>query len=260
MNGPVLLEVCVDSIESALAAERGGAHRVELCSSLFEGGVTPSMGLIAIAREMLSIGIHVLVRPRSGDFYYSDEEVRVMQLDISSFKKLGVDGVVLGILGPDGRVDVDRTRQLVDLASPMKVTFSRAFDMSCDLFQSLQDLQAAGVHSVLTSGGKQTAVEGADALRRLVEAGEDRISIMAGGGIEASNVADLIERTCVQGVHASLKFTVPSPMRFQNGEIAMGTAKGREYQRFVVQQDQVQKLLQAASSREGDRDCRLETL
>ncbi len=248
MNRDVILEVCVDSVDSAVAAERGGAHRVELCSNLLDGGVTPSSGLIGAVRQKIAIALHVMIRPRSADFCYSDDEFKIMQDDISVAKQLGADGVVLGILDLDGRVDAKRTRQLVDLAAPLRVTFHRAFDMSSDLFASLRDLQAAGVHCVLTSGGQQTAAEGAETLRRLVEAANGGMSIMAAGGIEDHNVASLIERTCVREIHASLKFPVPSSMRYQNEKISMGTVTGREYQRFVVHQDKVRKLLHAASN------------
>jgi copper homeostasis protein len=250
MNSDFLLEVCVDSVESAVAAERGGAHRVELCSSLSDGGVTPSAGMIATVRQAISIGLHVMIRPRGADFCYSDDEFRVMQRDILMARQLGANGVVLGILDLDGNVDASRTTELVDLAAPMKVTFHRAFDMSSDLFASLRRLQTTGVHCVLTSGGKPTAVEGAEVLKQLVVAASGSPAIMAGGGIEDHNVSELIERTGVREIHASLKFPIQSPMRYQNDEIAMGAEKGREYRRFVVHAQKVQKLLQAASNGE----------
>jgi copper homeostasis protein len=246
MNNGFVLEVCVDSIESAVAAERGGAHRVELCSSLFDGGVTPSAGLIASVRQSISVGLHVMIRPRGGDFCYSDDEFQIMRHDILTAKQLGADGVALGILDLDGRVDIVRTKQLVDLAAPRKVTYHRAFDMSSDLFASLRDLQTVGVHCVLTSGGEQSAAEGAETLRRLVAASSGTVAIMAGCGIEDHNVSALIEQTGVREIHASVKSPVPSPMRYQNDKISMGAEKGREYQRYVVHQEKVRRLLQAA--------------
>jgi copper homeostasis protein len=248
MSKDVILEVCVDSVESAVAAERGGAHRVELCSNLFDGGVTPSAGLIARVRQSISVGLHVMIRPRGGDFCYSDDEYKIMRHDILTAKQLGADRIVLGILDLDGRVDIHRTKQLVELAAPLKVTYHRAFDMSLDLFASLRDLQTIGLHCVLTSGGEQTAAEGAETLKRLVAASSGRIAIMAGCGIEDHNVSSLIEQTGVREIHASVKSPVASPMRYQNDKISMGAEKGREYQRFVVHQQKVQMLLRAASN------------
>ena len=244
----VLIEVCVDSVESAVAAEQGGAHRVELCSNLLDGGVTPSSGLIATVRSRISISLHVMIRPRGGDFDYSDDEFQIMRRDITTAKQLGADGVVLGILDVDGRVDIDRTRRLAELAAPLKVTYHRAFDMSSDLFQALEDLRATAVDTILTSGGKQTASEGAETLRGLIAAA-DGIGIMAGGGIEDHNVGWLIRQTGVREIHASLKFPVSSSMRYQKHGISMGTIEGREYERFVVRPDKVKKLLRAAQDR-----------
>ncbi len=248
---PLTLEVCVDSLESAIAAERGGAHRVELCGALSEGGVTPSAGLITVVRERLAIGLHLMIRPRESDFCYSDEEFLIMQRDILQAKQLGADGVVFGILDLDGRVDTPRTKLLVDLATPLKVTFHRAFDMTCDLIASLCELKTTGVHCVLTSGGQQTAAEGAVVLKQLVQAADNRIGIMAASGIEAENVAELLKRTGVREVHASLRSAVSSSMRYQNQRVSMGASKEREYQRFVVDQEKVRKLLSAASNAIG---------
>jgi len=247
MKDKITLEVCVDSVESAIAAERGGAHRVELCGALADGGTTPSAGLIATVREKIAIPLHVMVRPRSSDFCYSDDDFRIMQRDVEMAKALRVDGVVLGILDLDGRIDTRRTKQLVELAAPLKVTFHRAFDMSRDLVQSLHDLYATGVNRVLTSGGKQTAMDGAAVLKQLVEAANSDIRIMAASGIEEHNVAELLWRTGVREVHASLRATIRSPMRYQNQQVSMGAGNGQEYERFVVDEEKVNRLLDAAS-------------
>jgi copper homeostasis protein len=247
MDKSLILEVCVDSLESALAAERGGAHRVELCGALADGGTTPSAGLIASVREKISIALHVMVRPRNSDFCYSDDEFNIMQRDVEMAKELGADGVVFGLLDVNGRIDTSRTGHLAQLAAPLKVTFHRAFDMSRDLLQALGDLRKTGVHRVLTSGGKQTALQGAATLRQLVEAADGDISIMAASGIEEQNVAELLARTGVREVHASLRATVPSAMRYHNAHVSMGTTKGKEYERLVVDEQKVRKLLVAAS-------------
>jgi copper homeostasis protein len=251
MNKEVTIEVCIDSVESAIAAERGGAHRVELCGALAGGGTTPSAGLIATVREKIGIALHVMIRPRNSDFFYSDDEFRIMQSDVEMSKSLRADGVVFGILDADGAVDPWRTKQLVELAAPLKVTFHRAFDMSRNLVQSLFDLQQTGVHRVLTSGGKQTALQGSAALKQLVETADGRISVMAASGIEEHNVAELLARTGVREVHASLRANVTSSMRFHNPNVSMGTIKGKEYERLVVDEEKVRRLVNAVAAAES---------
>ena len=250
MSKDVTLEVCVDSVESAIAAEQGGAQRIELCSNLVEGGITPSAGLIAAVRRAISIELCTLIRPRGGDFCYSVREMEIMRRDVSAAKQQGADGVALGILDVDGRIDATRMRELAEIAAPMKVTCHRAFDMSYDLFQSVADLQNIGAHCILTSGGKQTAAEGVETLKRIVQAANSRIRIMAGSGIEAHNVAGIVERAGVREIHASLKSSVASPMRFRKEGISMGSLKGMEYQRYVVLGDRVRELLHAAGNHE----------
>src|SRR6266496_5252381 len=144
MTEPIIIEVCVDSVASAIAAERGGAHRIELCSDLLEGGITPSFGLLGVVRSKVSIGVHPIIRPRPGDFCYSKEEFDSMRRDIEIAKSQGADGVVLGILATDGNVDVQRTRKLIEFARPLSVTFNRAFDMTVDLFCALDDVCETG--------------------------------------------------------------------------------------------------------------------
>lgn len=251
MSDKVIVEVCVDSLDSALAAEGGGAQRVELCSGLIEGGVTPSAGLIATTRQKISIGLHVMIRPRAGDFCYSPDEFSVMQRDVLMAKQLGADGVVFGILDLDGTVDVPKTRQLVELARPLKTTYHRAFDMSADLRPSLEQVIETGADRILTSGGTPTAVEGAETLRNLVELASGRVIVMACGGIDAENVRVVIDQTGVREVHVGLRTPMASPMRYRNENIAMGTVRGSEYQRFVVQEDRVARLIQVASVERG---------
>lgn len=251
MSNKVIVEVCVDSLDSVLAADGGGARRVELCSGLMEGGVTPSAGLIATTRQKVSIRMHVMIRPRAGDFCYSTDEFSVMQRDVLMAKQLGADGVVFGILDLDGNVDVPKTRQLVELARPLKTTYHRAFDMSADLRRSLEQVIETGADRILTSGGEPTAVEGAQTLRNLVELANGRVIVMACGGIDAENLRTVISQTGVREVHVGLRTPMASPMRYRNENIAMGTVRGSEYQRSIVQEDRVARLVQAASVERG---------
>ncbi len=248
MKEPILIEVCVDAVVSAVAAERGGAERIELCSDLFEGGVTPSAGLIEAVRASISIGLHVLVRPRPGDFCYTDDEFRVIRRDIEIARNLRADGVALGVLKTDGAVDVARTRELVELARPLSVTFHRGFDMSADLLRSLEEVCTAGVDRVLTSGGEPDCSQGAEMINRLVDTARDRIVIMAGGGIRPHNASTLIERTHVHEIHVGLGSHVASPMEFRNARISMGKAQGREYERTQVMEESVRELRRAIQS------------
>ena len=245
MTEPVLIEVCVDSVASAVAAERGGAQRVELCSDLLEGGITPSLGLLQVVRAAISLPLHVIIRPRGGDFCYSDEEFDIMRRDIEIAKRAGADGVVLGILLPPGRVDIARTRQLAELARPMSVTFHRAFDMSADLQHSLEDVCQTGADRLLTSGGEPDCLQGADAIARLVQSARGRIHIMAGGGINAGNVARILQRTGITEIHVGLATAVPSPMLVRNSRLSLGKVPGREYYRAHVLEESVRELKRA---------------
>jgi copper homeostasis protein len=239
MASGTLLEVCVTSVESAVAAERGGAARVELVSDLLEGGLTPSAGLIGRVRERVRVRLQVIIRPRGGDFCYGGDEFAVMEADVLAARRLGADGVVLGLLHPDGRVDVERTRRLVELARPLNVTFHRAFDMAADLPRALEEVIATGADRLLTSGGERAAGDGLETIAALVVAARSRIVIMAGGGIRAANARSIVERTGVRELHAGLEEPVPSPMAHRNQTLSLGAAGDREFLRFLVREETV---------------------
>jgi copper homeostasis protein len=207
MKPPVVLEVCVDSVESAVAAQRGGAKRVELCGDLVEGGTTPSVGTIEIVRKNLSIAVHVMIRPRGGDFRYSDFEYEVMMRDIAAAKRLDADGVVLGILTAKGNIDVKRTRALVKAARPMSVTFHRAFDVAKNPLSALEDLIEIGIDRLLTSGQRKTALAGSALIARLIKRAGGRIVIMPGCGINAANAQSIIEKTGATELHVASAVT-----------------------------------------------------
>jgi len=209
VHRPYSLEIAVESIEAALAAVRGGAHRLELCSQLAAGGLTPSTELIRAARKRISLPIFAMIRPREGDFVYSDFEFTTMQRDVEAAKQLGMNGVVLGLLRNDGSVDIERTRHLVELAGPLPVTFHRAFDTLPDLAAALDDVIHTGAARILTSGGAPTALQGLAKIARLVAAAQDRIVIVPGRGINSSNIREVVYRTRACEFHSGLGTRMP---------------------------------------------------
>ena len=247
MASAIQLEVCAESVESARAAEEGGAARIELCSALVEGGITPSAGLIAMVRRSVKIPLHVLIRPRAGDFCYTGDEFDVMRRDILLARQLGANGVAVGILDPDGNVDVDRVRALGEVAAPMQVTFHRAFDFACDAADALRAVTGTGATRILTSGSAPTAEEGSSILRELVSKAGSGIAIMAGGKIREDNVADLIRATGVQEVHANLATPVASPMRHRNNAFSLRASPASGDTRSIVSVEAVKAFLRAAS-------------
>jgi copper homeostasis protein len=220
------LEVCVDSVESAINAQAGGAHRIELCNSLFEGGTTPSSGAISAARANISIDLHVIIRPRGGDFLYTDPEYDIMRRDIEICGEYGVNGIVIGILRPDGEIDVERNAKLIDLARPMTATIHRAFDMCTDPFRGLQDVISTGASRLLTSGQRNSAVEGMDLISKLVKKSGTRIIIIPVSGINESNIEKIAIRTGATEFHLSGRETTDSGMIFRREGINIGETPG----------------------------------
>jgi copper homeostasis protein len=240
----VKLEVCVDSVDSAIAAQEGGAARVELCDNLFEGGTTPSAGMIAVARKSLTIGLQVIIRPRGGDFLYSSTEFEVMKRDVLIAKQLGADGVVIGILERDGSVDVPRTRELIDLARPLQVTFHRAFDMTRDPHAALETLVNLGVERVLTSGQQATVPQGIELIAALVRQAGARIIVMPGGGITLENAAKIAAASSAKEIHLGDLLSVPSIMTFRNERVYMGGAyTPSEYTRMMTDAARIRRIV-----------------
>jgi copper homeostasis protein len=220
------IEVCVDSVESALAAAAGGADRLELCQNLCEGGLTPSAGLLALVRERLKLPIAVMIRPRGADFSYSGSEFEVMRRDLQFAKQAGADMLVLGLLSTDGSVDVARTRELIELARPLPVTFHRAFDMVCDAEAALEDLIGLGVERVLTSGLERTVIEGLDLIVALIKQARGRITVVPGGGINERNLPRILAATGAREFPVSASATQESAMTFRNHRVTMGRTFG----------------------------------
>ncbi len=216
------IEICVDSVASALAAQRGGAHRLELCQNLFEGGTTPSAGLIEEVRRRVTLPLFVIIRPRGADFCYSKDEFAVMENDVRQAKVLGADGIVTGILKSNGTVDRVRIAALQRLASPLPFTFHRAFDVARDPFQALEHLIDLGIDRVLTSGQERSVLEGIDLIAELVNKAERRIRVMPGGGITDRNFAKIRRLSGASEFHLSASGAVSSRMEYRNPRVPMG--------------------------------------
>jgi copper homeostasis protein len=238
-----MLEACVDSVESALRAQAGGADRVELCDNLLEGGTTPSAGLIAACCERLRIPVHVLVRPRGGDFVYSEVDLDVMRRDIAVARQYGARGVVIGVLLPDGTIDLPRTRALVAAARPLSVTFHRAFDFTVDPDQALDDLIALGVDRLLTSGQAPTAALGTGILARLVRRAAGRIAIAAAGGLSEEHIVQVVERTGVPEVHVRATALLESTASYRPTHLSLlKQPLPNEYDRAVTDPERIRHL------------------
>lgn len=245
----ITLEICAASVASCIAAQEGGADRIELCDNLLEGGTTPGYATILTAREKVSIALYPIIRPRGGDFLYDETEFSIMKKDIQLCKQAGCDGVVIGLLTPAGKVDKERTRELVELAWPMGVTFHRAFDMTDDPFEALEDIISTGCERILTSGQRNTAPEGAALIAQLVNKAAGRISIMAGSGVREHNIAELVKTSGATEFHTTAKEYIDSHMVYRNPRVSMGGIPGvPEYGIAVTQAEQVKRIRQEAEA------------
>jgi copper homeostasis protein len=243
------VEIVVYNIESALKALDGGADRIELCDNPGEGGTTPSYGTIEIVRKNLGIDVYVMIRPRGGDFHYTSYEFHAMKRDIWQCQKLSVDGVVFGILNVDGTLDKKRCKELIDMARPLKVTCHRAFDMTCDPFQALEDCIEVGFDRILTAGQQAQASKGAALIGKLIEKANGRIAIMPGSGVNENTVGEIVAKSGAKEVHFSATGSRTSAMQYKNPEIAgMGSDEGAEYQVRTVDPERIKKIRSLAEA------------
>ena len=236
----IIFELCAETIEACLAARDGGANRIELCSALIESGLTPSHGLIQEAVRHSGLPVHVLLRPRGGDFVYTDAEFAVICEDLRHARLLGASGVVVGILHADCTIDIERTRELVALAFPLDVTFNRAFDNSASLEQALEDVIATGCRRILTSGGKRDVLSGAKMLARLFLQAAGRIDIAVGGGLRLENAVEVARVTGAEHFHGSLRRLAAVPPR-NMGSCVLEDA---DPTRFVVEMSDVRTMIE----------------
>lgn len=252
MQQSIQLEVLVDSVESARAAKRGGADRLEVCQNLFEGGTTPSAGLIAAIRGAVDLPMNVMIRPRGGDFCYTADEIGVMRKDIVTARELGANGVVLGLLAPDGTVDCEPTRQLVTLARPMSITFHRAIDMTRNLSEALETIIGLGIDRILTSGGEATVLEGLDTITALIRQAGDRIVVMPGGGIREHNLPRILASCRPLEIHVSGNRNIDSRMQYRNTRVPMGRElRAPEFLMSQVDPDRIGRYRLMVSGQEG---------
>jgi len=244
----MIFEICVDSIAGVRAAKEAGAHRVELCADLLEGGITPSLGMIRQARTIAGVGLNVMIRPRGGDFLFDDDELAIMRSDIETAKAEGADGVVIGLLTAAGEVDAARTRELIALARPLSVTFHRAFDMTPDPFCALETLIELGVDRVLTSGQEASVLEGLPCVAELIKRAGGRIVVMPGGGITVRNIERILAATAPREIHFAALEPIASAMRFRRPHVFMGgELRPPEYDRLDTSRAAVRSVIAKAS-------------
>lgn len=233
------LEICCYNVESCLIAAAAGAHRIELCANPADGGTTPGIGLIKIAKEKISIPVYPIIRPRGGDFLYGKEEFEIMQTEVLLCKELGCEGVVIGLLKPDGSIDKKRCAELVQLAYPMEITFHRAFDRAANPFEALEDIISIGCTRILSSGQRPTAMEGASFLNELIRQADERIIIMPGAGIRVNNISDIAKKTGATQFHSSASMKIQSAMNFVND------AMNEQLQDICVNKQEVVEMIEA---------------
>ncbi|MBT3606003.1 MAG: copper homeostasis protein CutC [Candidatus Latescibacteria bacterium] len=242
----ILCEICVESRDDVLAAQEAGAHRIELCSSLSEGGLTPSAGLIQHVRKNPQLPIHIMIRPRRGDFCYSPLEIDTMIADVTHAKTQGADGIVLGLLNTNGTIDIDHTKQLIKTARPLPITFHRAFDLTRDPIEALDTVITLGIDRILTSGCAPSVEQGIETIQKLIVQAQGRTIIMPGGGINEQNAKTIIQKTQAKEIHFSGRTQIESPMKYRNEELAFSSASQSEYTHHITDTDRIRAILHAA--------------
>lgn len=248
----MILEACVDSVESAIHATKGGADRLELCSNLIIGGTTPSLSLFKEVRKVCDKEIRVLIRPRFGDFLYSDYEFSIIKEEIKEFKKLGAEGVVIGILKADGNLDEDRMKALIKEAGTMKITLHRAFDVCVDPFKALSQCIEMGIDTILTSGQEESAVKGLDLLKELNEMAKGKIHLMAGSGVSAPVIKEIYTNTGISSYHLSGKIVMDSKMKYRKEGVPMGLSGLSEYEIWQTSEKSIKSAREVLNSLAND--------
>ncbi|MDL2248019.1 copper homeostasis protein CutC [Bacteroides sp. OttesenSCG-928-J23] len=239
----MVFEICANSVNSCLAAQQGGAQRVELCAGISEGGTTPSYGEIVTARELLTIKLHIIIRPRGGDFLYSPTEISIMERDIHLAREAGVDGVVFGCLTSEGDIDLSLTKRLMNASEGLSVTFHRAFDQCRHPLQALEQLIDLGCNRILTSGQQPTAEQGIPLIKQLIEQANERIIILPGSGINENNIKRIAEETGAGEFHFSAREPISSGMKYYNPAINMGASTQDEYTQYVTTANRVRETI-----------------
>ncbi len=235
-----ILECCVDSVESAIEAEKGGANRLELCANLIIGGTSPSLALFKKVKEKTNIKINVLLRPRFGDFLYSDYEFEILKEEVKQFKEAGADGVVIGCLRSDGTIDSSKMEELIALAEGMHITMHRAFDMTENPYEALREVKRLGVNTILTSGQRNTALEGKELIKALIEEAGDDLEILVGSGVNAEVIREFLCESKAWAFHMSGKETLISKMEYKNNKVSMGLPMMSEYEIWKTDHKKVQ--------------------
>lgn len=244
-----MIEACVDSVDSAIIAVEAGADRIELCSNLVIGGTTPGLSMFREIRRQCDTLIHVLIRPRFGDFLYTEREFSVIKDEVRQFQEAGADGVVIGCLSEDGSLDRGRMEELIKLSGDMKITLHRAFDVARNPFQTLEEAISLGIHRILTSGQANTALEGVELLRELEKKADGRVKLLAGSGVNEKNIGELYEKTGILEYHLSGKKVLESGMKFRKEGVSMGLPSMSEYEIWRTDGEKIRRAIEVLKNR-----------